>query len=323
LTKNNLRIACVVILVSAAMLISEVAATYPARSSAGGPASVQAPAANAGSKTAPTPEAVSKAGRKFFGLMDSSGAMAEAQKKSDAEPKNVELLQKLEQEQVKAWRYQEAVATCTRAITIAPNNAALYVERGHREVGLREFARAIADFNHAEKLDASIGDIYYHRGLAHYFLGEFAAAGTDFQQSVKLAQAKGAAGSDGAINSTNWVYASLRRAGKKDEAAKALQAIGPEVTTKDEHTQVYLNLVRFYQGRIKEADALAPEPPRGGDTFVEPELKFDTSAYQIGNWYLYTGNAAKAREYFARVAKGGVWITWGFVGSEVELQKPH
>jgi tetratricopeptide (TPR) repeat protein len=312
-----------VMFTSAATLIFEVSTTYPAQSAASGPAAAQAPGTSAGSKTALTPEVVSKAGRKFFGLMDSSGAMAEAQKKSDAEPKNVELLQKLEQEQVKAWRYQEAVATCTRAIAIAPNNAALYVERGHREVGLREFPKAIADFNHAEKLDASIGDIYYHRGLAHYFLGEFAAAGTDFQQSVKLAQAKGAAGSDGAINSTNWVYASLRRAGKKDEAAKALLAIGPEVTTKDEHTQVYLNLVRFYQGRMKEADALAPEPPRGGDTYVEPELKFDTSAYQLGNWYQYTGNAAKAHEYFARVARGGVWITWGFIGSEVELQKTH
>ena len=320
---SSLRIARVLVFVSAAAVVFAVSTTHLAQPTSGGSPAVQVTATNASSKTAPTPEVVSKAGRKFFGLMDSNGAIAEAQKKSNAEPKNVELLQKLEQEQVKDWRYQEAVASCTRAIAIAPNNAALYVERGHREVGLREFPKAIADFNHAEKLDASIGDIYYHRGLAHYFLGEFAAAGADFQQSVKLAQAKGAAGSDGAINSTNWVYASLRRAGKKEEAAKALQVIGPEVTTKDEHTQVYLNMVRFYQGRLKEADALAPEPPRGGDTYVEPELKFDTSAYQLGNWFLYTGNPAKAHEYFARVAKGGVWVTWGFIGSEVELQKTH
>ena len=49
------------------------------------------------------------------------------------------------------------------------------------------------------------------------------------------------------------------------------------------------------------------------------ELPFDTVAYGIGNWHLYHGNPAKAREYFRRVLKGHVWITWGFVGSETEL----
>jgi hypothetical protein len=44
-------------------------------------------------------------------------------------------------------------------------------------------------------------------------------------------------------------------------------------------------------------------------------------AYGIGNWYLYNGNPAKAKEYFQRVMKGHVWVTWGFVGSELELAR--
>ena len=38
---------------------------------------------------------------------------------------------------------------------------------------------------------------------------------------------------------------------------------------------------------------------------------------------LYNGDTTKAQEYFRRVLKGHVWVTWGFVGSETELlRKP-
>ena len=123
---------------------------------------------------------------------------------------------------------------------------------------------------------------------------------------------------DERINSTNWLYAALRRAGKPEEAAKALEAVPPEMTNEQPHTKFYLNLVRFFQGRMTESEALPPEPP-AGNTDQEVELPFDTVAYGIGNWHLYHGDTAKAQEYFRRVLKGHVWITWGFVGAETEL----
>lgn len=315
---------CVVV----GILVAAALAFAPPKWSAG----VRAGAGRADSQSSATTDAAlpaastmleveMKPGPKFFALPDTQGAVAAAKQKSDADPKNTDLLMKLDQEQVKVWEYREAVATCTRGLAIAPANAAFYVERGHREVALQRFPETIADMQRAIELDPSIGDIYYHLGLAHYFRGEFAQAAEAFQKAVTISQAKGAASSDGTTNSTNWLYVSLRRAGKKDEAAKALEAVGPEVMTKDAHSQVYLNLVRFYQGRMKESDVVEPEPPRDGHVYLEPELKFDTSAYQVGNWYLYNGNPAKAREYFARVAKGGVWVTWGFIGSQIEMQK--
>ncbi|SPE41664.1 hypothetical protein SBA3_450028 [Candidatus Sulfopaludibacter sp. SbA3] len=127
---------------------------------------------------------------------------------------------------------------------------------------------------------------------------------------------------DERINSTNWLYAALHRAGRTDEAAKALDAVPPEMTFKEPHTRFYLNLVRFFQGRMTEAEALPPEPP-AGNTDQETELRFDTVAYGIGNWHLYNGNAEKAQEYFRRVAKRHVWVTWGFIGSEMELLRAH
>jgi len=69
---------------------------------------------------------------------------------------------------------------------------------------------------------------------------------------------------------------------------------------------------------MTESEALPPEPP-AGNTDHEVELPFDTVAYGIGNWHLYHGDTAKAHEYFRRILKGHVWITWGFVGAEAEL----
>jgi hypothetical protein len=58
---------------------------------------------------------------------------------------------------------------------------------------------------------------------------------------------------------------------------------------------------------------------RAATSSAKDELPFDTVTYGIGNWYLYNGDTAKAQEYFRRVLRGHVWITWGFVGSETEL----
>ena len=129
-----------------------------------------------------------------------------------------------------------------------------------------------------------------------------------------------AANTDDRINSTNWLYASLRRADQPDEAAKAAAAVTPEMKNTADHTLFYLNLVRFFQGALPEAQALPAEPP-AGNTDMETELRFDTVAYGIGNWHLYNRDVAAAEQYFRRVLKGHVWVTWGFIGSEVELQR--
>ena len=258
-------------------------------------------------------EIVTQLGTKFNSLPDEEGVVAAAEKSLAADPKNSGLLLKLALAQASVWQDREAVSTLDRAIALAPANAALYTERGHRELPLREFGRARQDLTRAAELNPKDMAAYYHLGLAHYFMGNFAAAADAFHHAVETAPSD-----DERINSTNWLYAALRRAGKNEEAAKALQRIPPEMTFKEPHTQFYLNLVRFFQGRMSESAALPPEPP-AGNTDQETELRFDTVAYGIGNWHLYNGHAARAQEYFHRVARGHIWITWGFIGSEMEL----
>lgn len=262
-------------------------------------------------------EIATKLGGKYYSLPDDKGVVAAAEKSLAADPKSPDLLLKLAQAQISIWQDREAVATLDRALAIEPAKASLYTERGHRELPLREFARARTDLAKAVSLDSKDMAAYYHLGLAHYFVREFGPAADAFRHAVETAP-----NDDERINSTNWLYAALRRAGRTEEAAKALQAIPPEMTNKEPHTRFYLNLVRFFQGRMSEADALPPEPP-AGNTDQETELRFDTVAYGIGNWHLYSGHADRALAYFRRVAKGHVWITWGFIGPEMELLRAH
>ena len=264
---------------------------------------------------AQTYQVTSPNGTKFSSMPDEKGTVAAAEKALSADPKSPEMLLKLAQAQIAVWQDREAVATLTRAIEVSPKDAQLYTERGHRELPLREFTRARADLTRAVELEPKRMDAYYHLGLAHYFLGDFAKAAEAFLHAVEFAP-----NDDERINSTNWVYAALRRANQPAEAAKAAAVIAPEMKNTADHTLHYLNLVRFFQGAMPEANALPPEPP-AGNTDNEIELRFDTVAYGVGNWHLYNHEPAKAEEYFRRVAKGHVWVTWGFIGSEVELQR--
>lgn len=254
-------------------------------------------------------------GREFYALPDAQGVVSAAEKALAADPKNVNLILKLAQAHGAVWQEKEAVAACTRGLEIDPRNAGLLTERGHRELPLREFARAREDLTRAVALDPKQAEAYYHLGLAHYFLGEFAPAAEAFCKGREMVTTQ-----DSIVNFTNWCYVSLRRAGKKEEAAKALEKVPAGMKSNAGHTEFYFNLVRFYQGLKSEAEILPPPPKDPGD--VEGELGFDTIAYQVGNWHLYNGDSAKAREYFDRVSKGRVWVTWGFVGSETELTRP-
>jgi tetratricopeptide (TPR) repeat protein len=259
-------------------------------------------------------ERTSPLGMKFYAQPDTKGVVAAAEKASAADPTNIELLLKLGVAQVSVRQYREAVATYTRGLSIDPNNVVFLLERGHRLLGLREFKKACADLTAAEKLNQKQPDVYYHLGLSHYFLREFSEAADAFKQAVIMAPTL-----DSRINSTNWYYASLRRAKRDEEAATALAAITPDMKNNEPHTFFYLSLVRLFQGKMTPAEAVPPQPTDPADT--EAELRFDTVAYGTGNWYLYNGNPVKAREYFKKVVKGHVWMTWGFIGAENELTR--
>jgi tetratricopeptide (TPR) repeat protein len=258
-------------------------------------------------------EVTSALGRKLDALPDDDAVVA-ARKKLAADPKNASLVLALSQAEAGRRQYREAVATCTEGLAFAPDNADLYIERGHREVGLREFALAQSDLEHAVSIDPKKLDAYYHLGLAHYFQGQFEAAAETFQKALALAK-----NDDSVIDCSNWLYVSLRRAGKDKEAAEALKRITPEMKNTEPHLLFYLQLLRFYQGAKTEQEVLPAKPADPND--VEAELAFDTVTYGVGNWQLYNHEPARATELFKQVVTGNAWNAWGFVGAETELAR--
>jgi tetratricopeptide (TPR) repeat protein len=167
------------------------------------------------------------------------------------------------------------------------------------------------DLEHAESLDPKKLDASYHLALSHYFVAEFDEAAHYFQNALNLAQ-----NPDSVIDCSNWLYVSLRRAGKEEEAAAVLKKITPEVKNTEPHLYFYLRLLRFYQGAITEQEVL---PQRGAPGDTESELSFDTVNYGVGNWHLYNHQPSQATEFFNKVVTGEAWNAWGFVGSETEL----
>ena len=51
------------------------------------------------------------------------------------------------------------------------------------------------------------------------------------------------------------------------------------------------------------------------------DIQVATLSYGIGNWYLVTGDTARAREWFRRAVASGGWPAFGFIASEVELAR--
>jgi tetratricopeptide (TPR) repeat protein len=256
-------------------------------------------------------EVTSGLGRKLYALPDDQSVI-DARKNLAADPKNVDRVLQLSKAEAARRQYREAVATSTEGLAFAPKNADLYLERGHRELGLREFKPALKDLQQATLLAPENLDAFYHLGLAHYFLGEFDEAAVSFGKAWDLAKTN-----DSLIDCSNWLYVSLQRAGKPEEAAKVLARITPGVKNTEPHLYFYLQLLHFYQGQIT-AEAVLPPPPAGPQD-LEGELSFNTVSYGVGNWRVYHHDRSDAVGLFRNVVKGEAWNSWGFIGSEVEL----
>jgi tetratricopeptide (TPR) repeat protein len=256
-------------------------------------------------------EIASGLGRKLYALPDDQSVI-DGRKGLAADPKNVDRILQLSKAEAARRQYREAVATSTQGLAFAPKNADLYLERGHRELGLREFKPALKDLEQATSLAPENLDSHYHLGLAHYFLGEFDEAAASFDKARTLAKTN-----DSLIDCSNWLYVSLKRAGKQEQAQQVLARITPEVKNTEPHLYFYLRLLHFYQGQLT-AEAVLPPPPAGPED-LEGELAFNTVSYGVGNWRVYHHSRADAIGLFRNVVKGEAWNSWGFIGSELEL----
>jgi len=233
-----------------------------------------------------------------------TGPVARAQAALSADPKNVERFVQLGVAQSGARQFREAIQTFTRAMAIEPNNAMLYRWRGHRYLSVRELDKAQADLANGLKLDSTNYGILYHLGIVRFARGDFAGAAQLFARAQPRAPDAGEL-----AGSTDWLWMSLMRAGRKADA-EAMLARRPDSLPVD---NAYARRLKLYRGAITPDSVIT-----SADT---ADVQAATLAYGLGDWYLVRGDTARAKSYFERSVKSGGWPAFGFIMSEVELRR--
>jgi dipeptidyl aminopeptidase/acylaminoacyl peptidase len=278
------------------------------------------------------PEATSLLGRPLFPLEleeETRKGLEEKVAQATADlaksPDSVEAAIALGRRLAAFGRFREAIDVYTRALAKHPRDARLYRHRGHRHITVRELDAALADLTRAAELVAGRPDepeaasdpsrppsttlqfsIFYHLGLAHYLKGDFAAAENAYRRCLERARGS----DDRLVSATDWLYMTLRRLGRAEEAARLLEPIHPGLSVTEDRS--YLNRLLVYKGVHSPEDLLRA----GGDPLTR-----ETYAYAVGNWYLYNGRKDEARAVFERVVASPYWPAFGHVAAEADLAR--
>jgi tetratricopeptide (TPR) repeat protein len=245
----------------------------------------------------------SPAGVEYRSQVD-TGAIARAESALAADPRNVDLIIQLGTAQSGARQFREAIATFTRGLAIAPDNALLLRWRGHRYLSVREFDRAMSDLTRGSRLDSTIYGIWYHLGIVRYSHRDFVGAVEAFMRAQPRAPDAGEL-----AGATDWLWMSLMRAGRGEEA-RAMLARHPDSLAV---ANAYARRLKLYRGEIGADEVMTP-----ADT---ADVQVATLSYGVGNWYLVRGDLKRARTWFQRSISSGGWPAFGFIMSEIELRR--
>ena len=223
-------------------------------------------------------------------------------------------------------KYREAIRIYSEGIKKYPEDARIYRHRGHRYISIREYDRAIQDFEHAAKLIDGTEDkiepdgspnpkniplttthrnIWYHLGLAYYLVN-------DMENSIRinkkcLAEAKY---DDNIVSTTHWLYMSLMRLGKKEDAQKLLEPIHANMELIE--NIYYHRLCLFYKGKLTVEEFISEN---NSDTMN------DGVAYGLANWYLNKGERDKAKEMYLGILKPNLSSSFGYLAAEADYTR--
>jgi tetratricopeptide (TPR) repeat protein len=254
-------------------------------------------------------------------------ALAEARQRSYAAPGDADALIWFGRRTAYLGRFRDAIDIYTRGIQRHPRDARFYRHRGHRYISVRDFDRAIADLARAASLTAGRSDeiepdgipnarntptstlqsnIWYHLGLAHYLKGDFERALRAYRSCMEVSK-----NPDMLVATSHWLYMTLRRLGRDAEATRVLEPIHSDLDVIE--NGAYHRLLLMYKRELPADSLLSTTPSAALDDV--------TTAYGVGNWYLYNGDAARAEEIFQRIVAAGNWAAFGSIAAEAELAR--
>ena len=253
--------------------------------------------------------------------------LTQAEKTLASNPKDAEAMIWVGRRLGYLWRYNDAIAMFSKGIAIHPDNPKFYRHRGHRYLSVRQFAAAQADFEKAAQLIKGKPDeiepdgapnpsgqprstlqfnIWYHLALSHYLQGNYAKAYDAWGECMKVSK-----NDDSITAASDWMWMTLMRLNRKADAAKVLERITPTMEILE--NQAYHRRLLMYKG-LEKPEALL-------DTASPDPVQIATQGYGVANYYLVTGNTAKAREVFQKITAGAGWNAFGYIAAEADLQR--
>jgi len=255
------------------------------------------------SSPAQSPQYRSPAGVEYVSQRD-TGGIARAESALAADPRNVERIIQLGIAQSAVRQYREAIATFSRGLEIAPDNAVLYRWRGHRYLSTRQLDLARADLEHGLALDSTLYGCWYHLGIVRYVTGDFAGAAEAFARARPLAPEAGEC-----AGSFDWSWMSLSRAGRAAEAEELVLHLPDSLPPENAYTK----RLQLYRGLA--------DPEHLITAADSTDIAIATLSFGIGNWYLVKGDTTRARPWFERSVRSGGWPAFAFIASEAELRR--
>jgi tetratricopeptide (TPR) repeat protein len=202
-------------------------------------------------------------------------------------------------------RYREAIATFTSGL---------------------ELDRAIADLERADRLVAGTADqiepdgqpnarnvplttlqsnIRYHLALAYYLKGDYARAAPTWQRARDAVR-----NSDNLVSATHWLYLTLRRLGRHDDAARVLDAIAPDLDVIENGS--YYSLCQLYKGTRTAADVLKGAGTGSAGAAV---------VYGVSAWYAINDRTADSDRLRRQLVDGAEWAPFGVIAAEADLAR--
>lgn len=253
--------------------------------------------------------------------------LAQAEKTLAANPNDAEAMIWVGRRLGYLWRFNDAIAMFSKGIALYPDNPKFYRHRGHRYISVRQFAAAQADFEKAAQLIKGQPDeiepdgapnpagqprstlqfnIWYHLALSHFLQGHYAKAYDAQVECMKVSK-----NDDSVVATSDWMWMTLMRLERKADAAKVLARITPKMDILE--NQAYHRRLLMYKG-LEKPEALL------GAASTDP-TQLATQGYGVGNYYLVTGDTAKARAVFEKVTAGTGWNAFGYIAAEADLQR--
>ena len=258
---------------------------------------------------------------------DFTTKLAEAEAQLAANPDDPEALIWVGRRTAYLGRYQDAIDIFSRGVEAFPEDPRFLRHRGHRYISTRQIDRAVADFAKAYEMIQGTEDqvepdgmpnaqgtptstlhsnIRYHLALAHVLRGEFDQALPLYQEDVEKA-----GNPDMRTASSYWLYLTLRRLGRNDEA-QAVVADLPPFEDLIENFDYHRLLQAFGRGGAFE------DGDDGPDTL---NLSGATVGYGLATYDLVEGREEEAYAAYEQILEGPQWAAFGYIAAEAELAR--